>query len=165
MLKQSGGSAPQLEERMGRDLLQTTSAIASLLGFLITLGTLVPFLGTPPPQGASPSDLLRLLSLEWKVAVLIFSTPIFGLFDTLLVLTLARVALSLFRRCGVEFSGDTGVWLLLLFVLLPVAIGANLAFAILLFGQIVSPWPLACIVANLVVTGYCAFRWLLNALY
>lgn len=55
--------------------------------------------------------------------------------------------------------------MLLLFVLMPVATGANLSFAIVLFAKVFSPLPLACIVANLVVTGYCAFRWLLNALY
>ena len=152
-------------ERMGEDLLQTASAIATVLGFLLSLGALVPFLGTPPQQGSAGPDVLRLLSPEGKVAVLVFSTPIFGLLDTVLVISLARIALSLLRRCGVEISGDLGLWLLLLFVLMPVATGANLAFAIVLFGEVASPLPLAGILANLVVTGYCAFRWLLNAIY
>ena len=150
---------------MGGDLLQTASAIATVLGFLLSLGALAPFLGSTPRQGPAGADVLRLLSPEGKIAVLVFSAPIFGLLDTVLVISLARIALSLLRRCGVEISGDLGLWLLLLFVLMPVATGANLAFAIVLFGAVASPLPLAGILANLVVTGYCAFRWLVNALY
>lgn len=82
MRTSTGVPAPSRAERMRGDLLQTVAAIASVLGFLISLGALVPFLGAAPRDtGASP-DVLRLLTLEGKVAVLIFSIPIFGLLVT-----------------------------------------------------------------------------------
>lgn len=152
-------------ERMGQDLLQTSSAIASVLGFFLSLTTFIPFFGSPAPQAPITADVLRLFSQEGKIAVLVWSTPIFGLLNTVLVISLARISLSILRSCGVEIDNDTGALLILLFVLLPVAVGSNLAFAIVLFGDVTSAPPLLCIVANLVVTGYCAFRWLQNKIY
>jgi hypothetical protein len=149
----------------GTDLLQTVSAIASVLGFLIGLVTFVPFLGSPPQHSPLALDVLRPLSREWKAAVLLFSMPIFSVLDTFLVISMAKAAVSLLRHSGVELYGDASAWLLLLFVLFPVALGATLAFVIVLFGEVFSILSLACIVASLVVTGFCAFRWLQSVLY
>jgi len=151
--------------RGGWELLQTVSSIASLLGFLISLVTFVPFLGSPPRHSPVALDVLGPLSHEWKAAVLLFSMPIFSVLDTFLVLSIAKAAVSLLRHSGVELYGDASAWLLLLFVLFPVAMGATLAFVIVLFGEALSVLPLACIVASLVVTCFCAFRWLQSTLY
>ena len=158
-------SRPAQGEWMGRDLLQTVSAIASILGFFLSLTTFVPFFGSPAPQAPITADVLRLFGHEGKIAVLVWSTPIFGLLNTVLVISLARISLSILRSCGVEIDNDTGALLILVFVLLPVAVGSNLAFAIVLFGDVASAPPIACILANLVVTCYCAFRWLQNTIY
>jgi hypothetical protein len=152
-------------ERFGKDLLHTAAALATVLGFLGSLPHLVPFLGKRSELAPASFDVMRLLDGPGKMAVLLISMPLFGLLNTFFVISLARAALTLLRRCGVDLDGDICVWLLLLFVLLPVAAGTNLAFAIVLFGEVFSPLPILCMAASLLVTGYFAFRWLQKALF
>ncbi|HKG32533.1 MAG TPA: hypothetical protein VKB22_02255 [Gemmatimonadales bacterium] len=152
-------------EGFGKDLLYTAAALATVLGFFGSLAHLVPFLGTAPEQEPVNLNVMRLLDGQGKAAVLLISMPIFGLLNTFLVISLAKAALSLLRRCGVDLDGDACAWLLLLFVLLPVAAGTNLAFSIVLFGEVLSPLPILCMAASLVVTAYFAFRWLQKALF
>lgn len=156
---------PGDRDRGGAELLHIAAAIATVLGFLITLATFVPFLGAPPRPSPAALDVLRPLSQEWKAAILFFSMPIFSVLDTFLVVSIARATVVLLRRCGVELYGDASAWLLLLFVLLPVSLGATMAFVLVLFGEVFSPLSLVCIAGSLVVTEFCAFRWLQNALY
>jgi hypothetical protein len=159
------GASRVSREGFGKDLLQTAAALATVLGFLGSLPHLVSFLGKGPEQAPVRFDVMRLLDSPGKAAVLLISMPFFGLLNTFFVISLARAALTLLRRCGVDLEGDACLWLLLLFVLLPVAAGTNLAFAIVLFGEVLSPLPILCMAASLVVTGYFAFCWLQKALF
>jgi hypothetical protein len=161
----AAASRAQTGERGSGDILQTVSGIASVLSFLIGLTALPPFLGAAPQPAPIRSDVLRLLSGPGQTALLLFSFPIFEILNTFSVISMAKIAVSLLRRCGVEFDSDLAVWCLLLLVLLPVAMGANLVFVIILFGEAFAPLPLACIAGSVLMTTYFAFRWLQKALY
>ncbi|HEX4960919.1 MAG TPA: hypothetical protein VF173_08780 [Thermoanaerobaculia bacterium] len=149
-------------ERAGYELLQTIASIASVLGFLISLATLPPLLGASRPSG---SNVLHALNDSSKAAVLLISFPIFEILNVFLVISIARIAVSVLRRCGVELDTDLGAWCLLLLVLLPVVLGTNLLFMIVLFGDPFTPLPLVCIAGSVLMTMYFAFRWLQKALY
>jgi hypothetical protein len=149
-------------ERAGYELLQTIAAIASVLGFLISLATLPPLLGASRP---SSSNVLHALNDSSKMAVLLISFPIFEVLNVFLVIAIARIALSVLDRCGVELDTDLGAWCLLLLVLLPVALGTNLLFMIILFGDPFTPLPACFAAGGVLMTMYFAFLWLLKALY
>ncbi len=151
-------------ERAGAELLQTIAAIASVLGFLISLASLPPWLGAPRPSQTG-SSVLRVLNEPSGAAVLFISFPIFEILNVFLVISIARIAVSVLRRCGVELDTDLGVWCLLLLVLLPVALGTNLLFMIVLFGDPFTPLPLLCIAGSVLMTLYFAFGWLQKTLY
>jgi hypothetical protein len=155
---------PQTRERAGGELLQTMASIASVLGLLVSLANLPPWLraSRPAPIGSS---VLRVLTEPSRTAVLFVSFPIFEVLNVFLVLSIARITVSILRRCGVELDTDLGAWCLLLLVLLPVALGTNLLFMIVLFGDPFTPLPLLCIAPSLLMTLYFAFGWLLKALY
>jgi hypothetical protein len=155
-----GGLLADLRQRAGFELLQTIAAIASILGFLVGLANLPPLLGAPQPAG-----VLRVLNEHSKPAVLLISFPIFEILDVFLVISIARIAISALRRCGVHVDTDLGVLCLLVLVQLPVALGTNLMFMIVLFGDPFSPLPLLCIACSLLMTLYFAFRWLQQTVY
>jgi hypothetical protein len=147
-------------QRAGAELLQAIAAIASILGFLISLANLPSLLG--PPQ---PSGVLRVLTEHSGPAVLLISFPIFEILDVFLVISIARIAISVLHRCGVDIDTDLGVWCLLVLVQLPVALGTNLLFMIVLFGNPISALPLVCMAGSLLMTLYFAFRWLQKTVY
>lgn len=158
------GFRTEPRERAGAELLQTMSAIASLLGFLISLATLSPWLEAPQPRPAG-NRVQQVLSGTSSAAVLLSSFPIFAILDVFLMISIAKMALSILRRCEVELDTDLGIWCLLLFVLLPVAVGTNLMFIIVLFGDRFTALPIVCIGSGVLMAMYFAFRWLQRTLY
>lgn len=152
------------QQRAGAELLQPAAAVASILGFLIGLAGLPSLLGAPRPTPIGP-NVLRALDGPSGAAVLFLGFPIFEILDVFLVLSIARIAVSVLRRCGVELDTDLGALCLLLLVLLPVALGTNLLFMIVLFGNPFAALPLLFIVGSILMTLYFAFRWLQKTLY
>jgi len=158
------GLHTEAREHAGAELLQTMSAIASLLGFLITLATLSPWLGARQPRPAGAS-VQHVLSERSYAAVLLSSFPIFAILDVFLMISIAKMALSILRRCEVELDTDLSMWCLLVLVLLPVAVGTNLLFIIVLFGDRFTALPVVCVGSGVLMAMYFAFRWLQKTLY
>ena len=160
----NGIAGSQAREQASGEILQTLASIASILGLIVGLANLPPWLGVSRPAPAG-SSVLRILSEPFRTAVLLVSFPIFAILNIFLVLSTARIAVSVLRRCGVELDTDLGVWCLLLLVLLPVALGTSLLFMIVLFGDPFTPCPILLISGSLLMTMYFAFRWLQSTLY
>ena len=134
------GGRPAVHERAGAELLQTIAAVVGILGFLMSLANVPAILGALRPSGPS---VLHVLNESSKPAVLLVSFPIFELLNVLLVISIARMTLSVLRRCSVALDSDLSTWSVLLLVLLPVALGTNLLSMIVLFGdaKIRPHWP------------------------
>lgn len=160
----SGIVGSSAREQTGGEILQTLASIASILGLIVGLASLPPWLGASQPAPAG-SSVLRVLSEPAKTAVLLVSFPIFAILNVFLVLSTARISVSVLRRCGVELDTDLGVWCLLLLVLLPVTLGTSLLFMIVLFGNPFTPCPILLITGSILMTMYFAFRWLQTTLY
>ena len=154
-----------LREKLGRDLLQTLSALVTVFGFATGFSSLPAFLTGARPSAPLNLDILRTLGPLGRVALALLGTPIFSVLTTFLVISLARTVISLLGKFGAEPHGDVTAWTLMALILLPVAVGANLIFMVILFGNTVNAFALLCVAGSVLATGIFVFRWLLNRLF
>ena len=148
---------------MWKESLQTVASMVTVIAFLSGISSVPALFGAQPAAPLLTTDILADLKIQLQYALVLFLAPIFNIVDTWLTIAAGELMLLFVQKLSIG-EHDLIYWSILLLVLLPMVVGLNMLFVVILFGDAFQAVPMTIGSISILTTVVFTFSWLITKL-
>jgi len=143
---------------------QVLGATATLIIFLTGYSSLPAMLGIEYPNEQHTKAVLPTFNLQVQIALVLIGAPLFNFIDTWLAISLSKLLVRFLSGLGIDCSRSSSRFSPVYYVtgiaiLVPVIVGINMLFLVILFGNYVHPAAIILGVVSIAATAIYYFFW------